>query len=347
MTDDLSNLSAADIDSLPFGFIGLAPDGTVRKYNRYEADLARKDPQEVLGRNFFRDVAPCTQVQEFEGRFREFASGEISEPTLSFDFEFAFRHARQKVRIGFVRTPLASEIVVTVNRVRDLDLSTSTDLSRDATRGLVFDDGGQGVVIANADLFLAIDDTFCGRAEDERRQLLHRLGKEWGHRHALRVERFVQRRYGQALREVELQAALEGLSGSVGAMGLGRFEVDLRYRQRGLLLVLHRDSPFDAFHSDRDGARNGLLAGLHAGFLSYLSGRDLAGREIEAARRPDRPCRILVGTERRLERLFDPAPGSPDADLLVALGMLPARPARPEIAEVGKTVEAAGEAAGG
>ena len=32
---DLSRLTVADIDALPFGFIGLAPDGTIRKYNRY------------------------------------------------------------------------------------------------------------------------------------------------------------------------------------------------------------------------------------------------------------------------------------------------------------------------
>lgn len=323
MKDDLSNLSAADVDALPFGFIALSPDGTVRKYNRYEADLARKDPADVLGKNFFQEIAPCTQVQEFEGRFRDFAAGDGAEPTLSFDFEFAFRHGTQKVRIGFVRTPLASEIVVTVNRVRDLDLSTSIDLERDPASGLVFGDGGGNVVIANADLFVALDRTFDGLPEVERREVLHRIGKEWGHRHALRVERFAQRRYGQTLRELELQAALDGLSGSIGALGLGRFDVDLRYRPRGLLLVLHRHSPFDQFFADRDGARNGLLAGLHAGFLSYLAGRSLVGREIAESRQPSQPCKIVVGTERRLERLFEPVEGSPDADLLVALGVRP------------------------
>lgn len=117
MSDDLSNLSAAEIDSLPFGYIALAPDGTVRKYNHYEAELARKNPQDALGKNFFREVAPCTQVREFEGRFQDFVNGRSPEPTLSFDFEFAFRHGSQKVRIGFVRSSLIKEVIVTVNRV--------------------------------------------------------------------------------------------------------------------------------------------------------------------------------------------------------------------------------------
>src|SRR5688500_6737309 len=100
MRDDLSALTAAEIDSLSFGYIGRAPDGTVRKYIRFEADLARKDPREVLGRNFFRDVAPCTQVQEFEGRFRDFAAADSTATSLTFDFEFGFRHGTQMVRIG-------------------------------------------------------------------------------------------------------------------------------------------------------------------------------------------------------------------------------------------------------
>lgn len=328
MIDNLSNLSAAEIDSLPFGYIALAPDGTVRKYNRYEADLARKDPQAVLGRNFFREVAPCTQVREFEGRFQDFVSGKSGEPTLSFDFEFAFRHGSQKVRIGFVRSPLAQEVIVTVNRVRDLRLAMSAEHRSDPTRGLVFDASERPVVVAGADFFASLETLLSGHTEAQRREMLHRLGKEWGLQHALRVESFVQREHGLTLREVELQVALESFSGSLGTLGLGRFDVELGYRNRGLLLVIHHDSPFELLFADRDGQRNDLLAGLHAGFLSYLSGRSLAGREIGRPLAAGQPCRFVVGTETRLARLFEPVEGSPDADLLVALGV------RPRAAEV-------------
>lgn len=323
MTDDLSNLSTAEVDALPFGYIALAPDGTVRKYNRYEADLARKDPGEVLGKNFFREVAPCTQVQEFEGRFRQFASGEIDAPTLSFDFEFTFRHGTQRVRIGFVRSPLEHEVIVTVNRVRDLELPMTAEHRPDAARGLILDSADRPVVVANGDFFTALEDLFAGRAESERRESLHRIGRDWGLAHALRVERFVQERYGRTLREVELQVALESLSGSLGTLGLGRFDVDLGYRSRGLLVIVHRDSPLEVYFADRDAGRNDLLAGLHAGFLSYLSGRALIGRELGVSAGPGQPCRFVVGTEQRIERLFEPVEGSPDADLLVSFGVRP------------------------
>lgn len=320
MTDALLDLSAAEIDALPFGYVALAPDGTVRKYNRYEADLARKDPKQVLGKNFFREVAPCTQVQDFEGRFREFAAGEIEGPTLTFDFEFAFRHGNQRVRIGFVRTPLDKEIIMTVNRVRDLGLSVSADLDFAAGEGRLTDVSGQPVVALNEDFWSSLNDLYSDREPAERHAHLHQLGLRWGLQHALRVEGFVQRQHGLTLREAELQMALECLSGSVGVLGLGRFDVDLGYRERGLLLVEHRFSPFVRFFSNWDGERCSVLAGLHAGFLSYVSGRSLVAREVCCSRAPEEPCRFFVGTARRIERLFEAAAGSADAHLVKALG---------------------------
>lgn len=319
MNEELLGLTAAEIDALPFGYVALAPDGTIRKYNRYEADLARRDPGEVLGKNFFREVAPCTQVQEFEGRFRTFVDTEGGEPSLSFDFEFTFRHGTQKVRIGFVRSPLDKEVIMTVNRVRDVDLSQSAEIRHEAATGLLRDHAGHLLVAANGDFWHSLDALFADRRPAERRAELHRLGMGWGLRHALRVEGFVQRQYLQTLREVELQVALESLSGSIGTLGLGRFEVLLRHRQRGALVIEHYDSPFARMFDDVDGTRCDLLAGVHAGFLSHLSGRGLTAREIACSRQAGVPCRFVVGTERRIERLLDPVEGSSDAHLLMAL----------------------------
>ncbi len=329
MITDLSQLSAADIDGLPFGYIALDRDGQVRKYNRFEADLSRKDPNSVLGKNFFRDVAPCTQVREFEGRFRDFVDGKADGLTLSFDFEFAFRHGRQKVRIGLVRSPLEKEIIVTVNRIRDLGLSLSAELTHDAVTGSLLDANARPVISANDDFWQALDAMTDGQPGAQRRAFFHRLGKDWGWKHALRVENFVQREHGLTMREVELQIALESLSGSLGVLGLGRFDVDLEYRSRGLVLISHRGSPFVAMLARREGRRCDLLAGLFGGFLSYLSGRSLVGREIECSRSPSTPCRFVVGTERRLERFFDPVPGSADANLHVAMNISSAEPTEP------------------
>lgn len=317
--DDLSHMSASAIDSLPFGYIALAPDGTVRKYNRYEADLARKDPKDVLGKNFFREVAPCTQVQEFEGRFRDFVSGAGGKAQMAFEFTFAFRHGHQRVRIGFVRSPVEREVIVTVNRVRQLDLPVQPRMAFQSVEGNWIDDAGRRVVNVGEDFWLALDRLYAGHPESERRRILHQLGKAWGISLVERVESYVQESHDETLREVELQVALQCLSGAVGLAGLGRFEVNLGYREQGLMVIRHQASPLAATPFDHDEERCHLLAGLHAGLLSHLSGRDLVGREASCSPKASTPCLFVVATEERLERLFLAEAGSADADLRASL----------------------------
>lgn len=301
--DDLSALSAVEIDALPFGYIALAPDGTIRKYNRYEADLARKNPHEVLGRNFFREVAPCTQVREFEGRFREFASGETADPALTFDFEFRFRHGRQGVRIGFVRSPLPGEVIVTINRARKLELPLSAGVTPDPAWGTLADAAGLPVTVMNEDFWRALYGVWKHAPAERRRESLHRLGHEWGLQHARRVERLIQRQHGVTLREAELQMALECLSGSLALLGLGRFDADFSLRQKGLLKIEHHGSPLARMMADREEPCCDPVAGLHAGFVSHLAGRQLAAIETHCGRSPEEPCQFLVGTESRLAQL--------------------------------------------
>jgi len=309
MHDDLSALSAAEIDALPFGYIALRPDGTIRKYNRYEADLARRNPQEVLGRNFFREVAPCTQVREFEGRFREFASGATPESAITFDFEFRFRHGSQRVRIGLVRSPLENEVIVTVNRVRRLDLPLSAALTPDPMAGTLADAAGLPVTVAGEDFWRSLYAVWDHAPAGRRREQLHRLGHGWGLQHARRVERIVQRDHGVTLREAELQMALECLSGSLSVLGLGRFDVDFALRRKGLVGIDHHHSPLARIFGDREEPCCDPLAGLHAGFLSHLSGRQLAGVETQCGRSPEEPCRFLIGSPGRLEKLLRPGAG--------------------------------------
>ena len=67
----IDTMSEGELDKLPFGAIQLDRTGIILSYNRTEANLTGRDPRRVIGRNFFTDVAPCTNVKEFAGRFRE------------------------------------------------------------------------------------------------------------------------------------------------------------------------------------------------------------------------------------------------------------------------------------
>jgi photoactive yellow protein len=90
-------MSEKELDGLPFGAIRLDKEGKVLSYNATEAKLTGRDPKRVIGRNFFTDVAPCTNVQAFAGRFREgVAKGTMHE---IFPYRFDFQMAPRDVTV--------------------------------------------------------------------------------------------------------------------------------------------------------------------------------------------------------------------------------------------------------
>jgi photoactive yellow protein len=103
------------LDELPFGAIVIDPDGTIRAYNEYETRLSHLEREAVLGKNFFRDVAPCTAVQAFEGRMRTFlkTTDRVSE---KFDYFFPFAHGAVTVEITFLRLAKQGQILIAVER---------------------------------------------------------------------------------------------------------------------------------------------------------------------------------------------------------------------------------------
>lgn len=106
----IPHLTTTELDALPFGVIELDPDGTVLTYNRSEQRLSGRAAREVVGRNFFTDVAPCTRVKEFQGRFRSFLAA--SEGLASFSFVFPFPSGAVKVRVSFVRSDRGGGFVI-------------------------------------------------------------------------------------------------------------------------------------------------------------------------------------------------------------------------------------------
>jgi photoactive yellow protein len=114
-SQDLFELSEREIDELPFGLIAVDFEGKIEQYNSYESSLARLSKERVIGRNFFRDVAPCTAVQAFQGRFERFVQ-EPGDGAESFDFVFPFPFGRQHVKITFLRSGKSRQIKILVNR---------------------------------------------------------------------------------------------------------------------------------------------------------------------------------------------------------------------------------------
>lgn len=95
--ESVTRMNEQQLDTLPFGAIRLDHDGRILSYNSTEAKLTGRDPKRVMGRNFFTEVAPCTNVQAFAGRFREgVAKGDMH---VIFPYRFDFEMAPRDVTV--------------------------------------------------------------------------------------------------------------------------------------------------------------------------------------------------------------------------------------------------------
>ncbi|MDB5919906.1 MAG: photoactive yellow protein [Massilia sp.] len=111
----MAKLSGKDIDKLAFGAIELDKNGTVLKYNSAEAAIAGRDPATVIGKNFFRDVAPCTSKPAFKGVF----DAGVKADNLNTMFEYVFDHQMKstKVKVHMKRSISGASYWVFVKRI--------------------------------------------------------------------------------------------------------------------------------------------------------------------------------------------------------------------------------------
>lgn len=92
---------------LPFGLLELDARGTVIRYSPAAEQNSPVQAQDVLGRNFFREIAPVEQVSDFQSRFQVFmASGESVQ---RFTSSFPSEKGQIKVQILLARITEKSE----------------------------------------------------------------------------------------------------------------------------------------------------------------------------------------------------------------------------------------------
>jgi photoactive yellow protein len=104
--ENLLQIPATEYDRLPFGFITVDREGSVVAFNAFETEHSGLRQEDVVGRSFFHDVAPCTSVREFEGRFREMIDGGRSEVAR---FRYLFRFAGGERLVQVSMTFISSE----------------------------------------------------------------------------------------------------------------------------------------------------------------------------------------------------------------------------------------------
>ena len=324
-TGRVDDLSDVELDGLPFGVIGLDPEGVILRYNLYESRLARLDRNQVVGRNFFLEVARCTRTDAFEGRFRDFvAAGGRARDGVSrferFDFVFDFRFGAQEVSIDIANAPGTERFYLLINRrgvsgprpnipseilaaeqVQLAPAESSFGVRRDALE--------RRVVEAPASLLAALRGT-CDRLAPDSWQIFSlEWGTQWGRRIAVDLEADALEQRGKSLRELPMRDVASMIAAFFTERGWGAPTFDLSDASTGILSVDVQRSAIAEATPTRGATPEGsaradlschLLAGAFGAVLSAVAGRRLAAREVSCVSGRAPCCTfVIIGQERR------------------------------------------------
>jgi photoactive yellow protein len=91
----LSKMNDAQLNNLAFGAVELDASGKILKYNAVEGAITGRDPKAVIGKNFFTEVAPCTNRPEFKGVF----DAGVRAKNLNTMFEYVFDHQMKPTKV--------------------------------------------------------------------------------------------------------------------------------------------------------------------------------------------------------------------------------------------------------
>lgn len=113
--NSLARMSASELDKVAFGAIELDSQGRVLKYNAAEGDITGRKPEEVIGKHFFREVAPCTSSPEFKGRFE--AGVKAGNLNTMFEYIFDYKMTPTKVKVHMKKALTGDTYWVFVKRL--------------------------------------------------------------------------------------------------------------------------------------------------------------------------------------------------------------------------------------
>lgn len=122
ISQDEPDVDFATLDLLPYGIIVVDETGTVLFYNAREEQIAGRRREDVLGRNFFSEVAPCAQVHEFYGRFRETMHRAGLVADFHFHFPFPGRPREVEITLTSFQKDGSNLCLISVSDVTEKDV---------------------------------------------------------------------------------------------------------------------------------------------------------------------------------------------------------------------------------
>ena len=121
-SQDAPEMDFATLDLLPYGIIVVDEEGRILYYNAREEEIANRRREDVKGKNFFTQVAPCTQVQEFYGRFKETMHRVGLVADFHFHFPFPERPREVEITLTSFQKDGSNLCLISVSDVTEKDV---------------------------------------------------------------------------------------------------------------------------------------------------------------------------------------------------------------------------------
>ncbi|GAC1358701.1 MAG: hypothetical protein NVS3B10_23890 [Polyangiales bacterium] len=306
----LTDRTDEELDTLGYGVIALDREGTILRYNLAEARFARLDRNQVLNKNFFRTIAPCTATPAFHGRFLEFVRDGNVQPLLKFPYVFDFRFGAQEVEVELVRTQSRDVVYLCVNRQKLLPVrkgSTPVDVAPlqaelapdESQLGIARDAGGRRLVQVTAPFLEALHVAANKVAPEVWPRLSEEWGFAWGRRVVIDLEAEALESFDSLLRDLPMVTVVESLGRAIRAQGWGQLAVDFGEARHGIfVLTLTRNAWAESLARGTT-ARCGMFAGFFRAVLGHLSARRLVVGEAQCVAKGDPACAFVVAAEAR------------------------------------------------
>lgn len=111
----MAKLTQVEVDNLHFGAIELSADGTILQFNAIEGRITGRDPKAVIGKNFFSEVAPCTNRPTFRGKFTR--GVRLGQLNTMFEYTFDYLMQPTRVKVHMKKALIGDSYWVFVKRI--------------------------------------------------------------------------------------------------------------------------------------------------------------------------------------------------------------------------------------
>ncbi|MDF3821335.1 photoactive yellow protein [Leptospira sp. 96542] len=95
----LPTLNQMEADALNFGIVKVDETGKILLYNKFESDLANVPIQSAIGKNFFSEIAICTNNRLFYGKFKEGILKKELDTSFSYVFTYKMKPTNVKIHL--------------------------------------------------------------------------------------------------------------------------------------------------------------------------------------------------------------------------------------------------------